>query len=298
MKKNLIVTDCDLDGIGSYLVYKWFTKTKAQHLICSLSNFKRTWVAHFNNNKLSDYDKIIIFDLDTSRDSLSLVDHENITIIDHHDTHIENKDKYKKAKTILVDTTSCCKLIYSICNKKYKTKLTDKQKLLVAMIDDYDSYELKLPDSYKLNVVLWNYVGKREIKFCEDFSAGFNGFSQTHKNIISLNDKKVARIISELEIYKAKLPIAGEQYNIYATMASSSLNEVAHHIIDSYDCDICMVMNPKTKRVSFRKNKESAHDVDLGKLADKLADGGGHIHSSGGNITDRIMSLTKILQPL
>lgn len=298
MKKNLIVTDCDLDGIGSYLVYKWFTKTNAQHIICSKSNFKKTWLSHFNKNKITDYDKIYIFDLDTSQDCLSLVDFKNVTIIDHHDTHIENKDNYKKATSILVDTTSCCKLIYNICNKKYKVELSNNQKLLIAMIDDYDSYELKIPNSYKLNVVLWNYVGKRAEKFCDDFKDGFNGFTQTHQNIISLNQKKVERVISELELFKASIPISGDKYNVYATMASTSLNEVAHHIIDTYDCDICMVMNPKTKRVSFRKNKESAHDVDLGKLASKLADGGGHIHSSGGNITDRVMALTKILQPV
>lgn len=300
MKKDLIVTDCDLDGIGSYLTFKWFTNTKAQHIICSQNNFKKTWASHFNKHKITEYNKVYIFDLDTSQESLSLVDKPNVIIIDHHDTHIKNKDKYKHAKTVLIDTTSCCKLVYSLYSKKYRNKveLNNKQKLLVAMIDDYDSYELKLPDSYRLNVVLWNYVGKRAEKFCEDFKDGFTGFTQTHENIISLNQKKVERVISELEIFKANVPISGEKYNIYATVASTSLNEVAHHIIDGYDCDICMVMNPKTNRVSFRKSKTSAENIDLGKLASKLADGGGHVYSSGGKITDRVISLTKILQPV
>ena len=300
MKKDIVFTDCDLDGIGSYLAFKWYTNTEAEHIICSLSNFRKTYMSHFNKHKITDYNTIYIFDLDVSQENISLVDHPNVTIIDHHDTHIANKSKYKKAKTILVDTTSCCKLIYNIYkdSKKSDVELNSSQKLLIAMVDDYDSYALKLPDSYKLNVVLWNYVGKRAEKFCEDFGEGFKGFNQTHLNIISLNEKKVTRVISELDIFKGTLPISGGKYNVYATMASTSLNEVAHHIIDNYDCDICMVINPNTGRVSFRKDKVTAEPVDLGKLAAIIADGGGHAYSAGGKITEKVMSMTKILQPV
>jgi oligoribonuclease NrnB/cAMP/cGMP phosphodiesterase (DHH superfamily) len=58
------------------------------------------------------------------------------------------------------------------------------------------------------------------------------------------------------------------------------------------------VMNLNTKRVSFRKNKETAADVNLGNLAKVLADGGGHTDSSGGRITDSILTITKMLQPV
>ena len=298
MKKSIVFTDCDLDGIGSYLVFKWFTDTDAEHKICSQSNFRKTFSSHFSNRSVKDYKTVYIFDLDVSQENLDLVDHENVVIIDHHDTHIKNQDKYKKAKTILIDTTSCCKLIYSIYKKRpgNKVELSDSQKLLVLMVDDYDCYELKVKNSYNLNVVLWNYVGNRAEQFVRDFSSGFKGFNQSHLNMIHLNRKKVDRILDELQIFAGKIPMCGGKYNVYATTADTAINEVAHHIIDNYKCDVCMVMNIQTGRISFRKNKETAASVDLGTLASVLADGGGHAYSAGGTINEKVMTLTKMLK--
>jgi nanoRNase/pAp phosphatase (c-di-AMP/oligoRNAs hydrolase) len=251
------------------------------------------------SNDPETYDKIYVFDLDVSQSNLDLVDHKNFTIIDHHDTHVANLDKYKHATTLVEDYSSCCKLIYNLLKKKYPERsLTDNQKMLVLLADDYDSYKLELRDSYNLNVIVWNYVGNRAEQFERDFGAGFNGFSQSHLNMIHMNNKKVKRVLSELEIYKGELPVSGNKYKIFATMASSCLNEVAHHVIDNYDCEICMVVNLNTKRVSFRKNKEKAPDVDLGKLAASIADGGGHVYSAGGQLTDKVMTLTSILKPI
>ena len=58
-----------------------------------------------------------------------------------------------------------------------------------------------------------------------------------------------------------------------------------------------MIMNLNTKRVSFRKNKETAKNVNLGNLAKALAEGGGHVDSSGGKITESVLTITKMLQP-
>ena len=299
MKRIAVFTDCDLDGLGTYLVFKWFTGLRVEHEICSQSNFRKTFTKWAVKNNPKKYDKIYIFDLDVSQSNLDLVDHSNFTIIDHHDTHVANEHKYKNATVILKDCTSCCKLLYSLLNKKYPDRnLTDDQKKLVLLTDDYDSYELKLKDSYNLNVIVWNYVGDRAKQFERDFSGGFKGFNESHLNMIRLNNNTVKRIIEELEVYQGQLPISGSNYILCATTASKCLNEVAHHVIKNYDCDICMVLNLKTKRVSFRKNKERIPDLDLGKIAKLIADGGGHQHSSGGQITEQVLTITKMLQPV
>ena len=298
--KSVIFTDCDLDGVGTYLMFKWCTRFKGEVEICSQSNFRKTFMAWSKRNNPDDFKKIYIFDLDVSSNNLDLVDRENVVVIDHHDTHVENVSKYKHATTIVKPYSSCCKLMYTLLREKNKDlKLTDEQKLLMLLVDDYDSYELKLKDSYNLNVVLWNYVGNRAQQFERDFGDGFNGFTQTHLNIIHLNNKKVARVISELEIYKGDIPISGKKYKLYATMCSTSLNEVAHHIITKHgDCDVCVVINLNTKRVSFSKNKERVPDLDLGKLAKNIANGGCHVDAAGGELTEQMLTLTKILEPV
>ena len=295
--KTMVFTDCDLAGCGTYLVYKWFTGHTGPVEICSQSNFKKTFTAWSRKNDLNEFDNVLIFDIDVSTDAnRELIDKPNVIVIDHHDTHIANKDKYQHAKTILQNCTSCCKLVYKIFKEKYKkVKLTDTQKLLMLLVDDYDSYELKLPDSYKLNVVLWNYKGKRLEQFMRDFTAGFTGFNQSHKNIIHLNQKKVDRLISELEVYVGTLPTAKKKLKLAATFCTESLNEIAHHVLENYDCDICMVVNMNTKRVSFRKNKERIPEFDLGNLASKIADGGGHKDSAGGSLNENVMAISKML---
>ena len=299
MKKIAVFTDCDLDGLGSMAVFDWYTNLNVDHQICSQSNFRKTFTKWSQKNKPQDFDKIYVFDLDVSQSNIDLVDHLNFTIIDHHDTHVANESKYQNATVILKDYSSCCKLLYSLFKQKYPDKeLTPEQKMLILMVDDYDSYELKLKDSYNLNVIVWNYVGDRAGQFMRDFGKGFKGFNESHKNMIHLNDKKVARIISELEVFEGILPVSGKEYKLCATVADKSLNEVAHHVIKTHDCDICMVMNLRTKRVSFRKNKERIPDLDLGKIAQQIAQGGGHVHSSGGQVTDEVLTITKMLTPV
>lgn len=297
MKKIMIFTDCDLDGVGSYLMFKWFTNFNTDVEISSISNFGKTFKTWANKKRIEDYDRVYILDLDVSQQYLDIIDKPNVTVIDHHDTHVTNRGVYKHAKTILQEHTSCCRLIYDLFRDKYpERKLSDNQKLLMLLVDDYDSYQLKIPDSYKLNVVLWNYVGNRLQQFERDFGSGFFGFNQSHSNIIHLNEKKVKRILSELQVFKGELPVGDVKYNIYSTMCTECLNEVAQHVIDSYDCDICMIVNPKTKRVSFRKNKKAV--IDLSKLAQKIASGGGHKDSSGGKLTEQVLTLTTMLQPI
>jgi nanoRNase/pAp phosphatase (c-di-AMP/oligoRNAs hydrolase) len=297
--KYKIFTDCDLDGAGSYLVYKWFTQHDISVDICSQSNFKKTFESWLRNDNPGKYDKVYIMDLDVSQQYLNLVDNDNFIIIDHHETHVDNKDKYKKATTILKNYTSCCRLLYDLLKLKYPdVELTKEQKMLILLVDDYDSYKLKLRDSYNLNVVLWSMMGNRLQQFERDFGEGFQGFNQSHLNIIHLNNKKVHRLISELEIYKGVLPVSNKKYTVYATACSESINEIAHHIINSYECDICIIMNLKTGRVSFRKNKTSAPDLNLGKLAMKIAEGGGHADSAGGKLTEQVMTLTKLLHQI
>lgn len=300
MKKIAVFTDCDLDGLSTYQVFRWYTDYEdVKHEICSQSNFRKTFQRWAKRNRPSDFDKIYIFDLDVSQNNIDLVDYKNFVIIDHHDSHVRNKDKYKYAKTALKEYTSCCKLLYSMFKHKYEDKkLTIPQKLLVLLTDDYDSYELKMKDSYNLNVVVWNYAGDRAGQFLRDFGDGFKGFSDEHRNMIHFNNKQVSRILSELQVFSGVIPISGKDYHLCATMADKCLNEVAHHVIEKHGCDICLVVNMRTRRVSFRKNKEQAFEVDLGKLAASLADGGGHIHSAGGSLTDRVMTLTKILKPV
>ena len=76
----------------------------------------------------------------------------------------------------------------------------------------------------------------------------------------------------------------------------NKLHHIPASIIKNNNADIGMVINLQSKRVSFRKDK--AVDVDLSKLAGKLAQGGGHKYAAGGLLTDNVLSFSKMFKPV
>ncbi len=298
MKKKIYVfTDCDLDGAGSYLMFKWFVGDYIPYKIVRVNDFGEVFKNWYPRNK-GKYDMIYILDLDVSQECLNLVDQENITIIDHHKTHVDNKHKYKKAKHVIQEYPSCTKLLYNIFSKKYKKTLTDEQKLMVLYINDYDCYELKHKNSYNLNVIYWNYQGDRLARFLDDFGNGFSGFSDDQKRTIQYKNDKFNSIQKNLDVHIAnKVPIGEYKLKLVSVFADSFINEVADHIIQNYKADIGFVVNLKSKKVSMRKSKKC--DVDLGHLAQKLFEaGGGHEYAAGGIINEKFMTFTKLFKPI
>ena len=93
-----VFTDCDLDGAASLLTFNWLVNdSNTTYTITRVTDFRRTFLEWLKSNNIEDYEKIFIIDLDVSQDSVDIVDRENIIIIDHHDTHVENASKYKNA---------------------------------------------------------------------------------------------------------------------------------------------------------------------------------------------------------
>ena len=242
--------------------------------------------AWFANNNVDAYEMIYIMDLDISQhdDLMSVVDRANVTIIDHHASHIARADKYKHANINIQKETSTTKMVYKQFNGA--SKLTDQQKLLVLMVDDYDAYKFNIPNSYELNIVFWSYQGDRVEKFLNDFENGFMSFKHMHKNIIS-----------NLDVHVASVPIQGKSRKLVAVFATSCINDIATHIIQNYKCDIGFVVNLNTNKVSLRRAKSC--DVNLSVLAEKLFDvGGGHEDAAGGVMCDSFMTFTKIFKPM
>ena len=123
--KCYVFTDADLDGVGSFMVSRWlkgitsFTTTTHKH-------FREDFVRWLSSNKLSDYEKVYIFDINVA-EHFDLLDHPNVNVIDHHN----GKDgyvSYKKATLVLDQTyTSTTKLVLKTLltqDNSLKAKLT------------------------------------------------------------------------------------------------------------------------------------------------------------------------------
>lgn len=292
-----VFTDCDLDGAGAYLLLCLHNKQKLSYTTTRVVDVEQKIGAWLNVNNLSDYDRVYILDLDISQypELLKKIDHTNVTVIDHHKQHIDNKDLYKRAETIIRGEGSTTKIIY----KTYKMSdaLTSEQKLIVLMVNDYDSYSFKVPNSYELNIVFWSYQGDRVAKFVEDFGAGFTCFDQQQQNIINFYLKKLNKIKSNLDVHVADVSIQGSKRRVVAVFADSCINDIADHIIKNYKSDVGMVINLNSNKVSIRRSESC--DVDLNKMAIALFDqGGGHVDAAGGVICDSFLAFSKLFKPM
>jgi len=254
----------------------------------------KTWSL---NHNIEEYDEIFVFDLDSAQDeeTLKYLDRENVTIIDHHKCHVNNKHKYKHAKIHIEEYTSCTKLLYKYFPEA-KDKLTPEEKMLVAMIDDYDCYELKYPESYHLNIVFWNYQGDRLMKFLQDFGKGFRGFKEIQQSAISFYKNKLNNIKKDVHVYLADVTINKKEYKFVSTFASECINDIAEFIIKNYKADVGLVVNSNSQKVSVRKDKSC--DLDLSNFAEKLFEqGGGHADAAGGILDDRFATFSRIFKP-
>jgi len=294
-KKSFIFTDMDLDGAMSYLMMEWAIGKPVPYISTRVSDFRQSFANWIKKGNLKKYDTVYILDLDVSSECLEIVDKPNVVIIDHHDSHVRNKGKYKKAKTFIESDTSCAKLIYKLLQPKY-ADLSKEQRLLVLMVDDYDSYKLKVTGSHELNLLFWNYQGDKLIKFVNDFRDGYHGFTDDQQSIVEFYKTKIVNITSNLELFEAHIPMGSKSRRVIATFATSCINDVADYIIKSYSADIGIVVNPQSQKVSFRKNKIC--DVDLSVVAKTIADGGGHKYAAGGMLGDKFATFSKLLTPI
>ena len=290
-KDEIIFTDLDLDGCCSYLAYSWLTQTRSKAITIKVSNLREKFLAWLKRNKLSDYKTVYFFDLDTT-EIKDLIDKKNVTIFDHHKSHDE---KYKNATTIIdKECTSCSKLIYR--HYKNSANLTNEQKKLIALANDYDCYELKFPESNKLNFLLWYKNGDKLQNFINDFETGFHGFTNDQNKIISYHFYKFKKIRDSVILYKSTLKIAGKEYKFISTFGNEYVNDLCQYIIDNNDCDVCLMINLKNNRVYLRKNRTV--ELNLGKFAQKICDGGGHEYAAGGELNETVLALSKKFIPV
>jgi oligoribonuclease NrnB/cAMP/cGMP phosphodiesterase (DHH superfamily) len=297
-KRITIFTDADLDGAGCVLIFKWlFPAYTINYKAVNERSFKESFTNFVKSEDFTKSDVVYICDLNVFEQDPALLDHAKIFYIDHHAEDIKIPTSFLGVKRLIRESSpSCTSLVYKTLKPESLVTLTNYQKLLIALIDDYDSYTLKHPTSLQLNTIFYSLQGDRIQSFWEKFKDGFKGFNDHQNNIIRFHTLKVNQILNDLNVYQAVVPLGSKKYNIISTFAEYALNEVSSHILKKYNRDISIVMNLKTNTVSFRKTKGVDYDVSI--LAKKLAEGAGNTNAAGGKLTSQMMTFSKIFKPV
>jgi len=289
--KIAIWTDNDLDGAGSaFLLKQLYDKRASEIFIKEVSDNELPQIKAWLEANYSKYTTIYISDLYIPDELVEDVDREKVVVIDHHKTHALVKDRFKKAKTIIEIETSCTKLIYNKFQKIFDEFITQPQRSLIDIVDDYDSYQLKYPETLKLNAVYRFYNRPKAEKFIENFSEGIRDFNVYELNSIKLYFNKLKDELNNTQYFCGTV----KGYKVVSCFANFAINEVAHTVLKKFDADIAIIVISKANAVSFRKNGNRC-SIDLSSLAEKLCDGGGHEYAAGGTITDNFLKFTQTL---
>ena len=277
----------DLDGIISYLLICWLYGEQLPYTAVSnaqkLSTDYRAWAENFGKH----IKRTFFVDLDVSSIAED-IDFSSNFIFDHHDTAAL---KFKNAHFINDSSAgSCSRLIYN--NLKPKLNLTDAQKTLVLLADDFDSGKQQIPLSYKLNVVFHNTQNKVN-SFIDNYYKGIQPFDKFQLATIKFYERDRDAYIARLKTFKGILPVAGKDRKICAVFCDQYIDEVLRHVLQTTKADIVFGVISATQRVCIRIPEDS--DLDCVALARKIADGGGHRFAAGGVITPTFLEITKKL---
>tara|TARA_Y100000310_G_scaffold197205_1_gene197295 strand:- start:4309 stop:5193 length:885 start_codon:yes stop_codon:yes gene_type:complete len=291
---HYIFTGSDLDSATTYLTFNWLSKKRIPVQYVTRDNIEHKVKKFFkhepNNNKL-----VYFLNLDTSHIS-NLIDRKNVVIIDHHPDHIANKDQYKKCRVIFKKYSSCCKLLYSLLFKKFPGTLTDQQKYLILLVDDYESYTFRLNHSYDLGVVYNNMQGEKPVRYYSLYNNGFTGFSDSEKTVLKFYKNSLTKLKQNLQVFTASIPINKTKYKFVSTFVSGYINEISDYLIDRLNADVCLIINLDLKRVTYRKSKMCK--LNLKTLSEKLSNGWGYEYAAGGYVTKDVLEFSKLFTPI
>jgi hypothetical protein len=279
MAKVFTWVNSDLDGVGStILLGNMFSNFKYRNIF--FGDFQETFTEWWENCR-DDYDKIFIVGMPLDQTMVNKLDDRKIIFV----SDMKDRPNVFDSTLIQEETTSCTKLLY----QKFKDKIDFPVNLkkLFAYVDDYNSYDLKHEETKYLNALYRKSGGSKFQKFVNRFWKGFDGFTDSEKEKAEKFFKELDEELENLEIYQGEF----KGFKVLSTFSKFSVNELSHALLDNYEVDVVIVVNPDTKFVSLRKAKDSKASAQM--MAENLCDGGGSEFAAGGGITQKFIEFTQ-----
>ena len=285
----LIFTNTSLDGAASTLFMKWLYSKKIKEFIV-VEATETTIVNDIKSRELTvdHYDRVFVLGLCLSESQIKEVDKYKLVVFDHHLSHASVLNNYHDSTAVVKKDTSCISLIHN----KFKSaiNLTEAQERLIMYVNDYESFNLKHSDSFKLSAIFFTYNRPKVVKFIESFEQGWREYNIQEKNAIKIYIKKFKEQLENKPNFGTI-----KNYKTVAIFANALVSNIAHYIISKYSSEIGIVVNLDTNSVSFRRCTHC--DVDVSILSKTFCNGSGSICAAGGDLTPQFAELLKDFSP-
>jgi len=292
--KNIIcIVHGDLDGVVSYLVLCWLYGRKLDVIGTTPMKLEQDFDKLVSSGKIWDWDKLYFLDLDVSKIG-DKIDKKSTVILDHHKTNIY---PFKNAIVRIYNETSCAKLIYDTFFKDTGKQITNKQKTLIALADDWDSNTKSTPLSEGLNIV-YHSMSNKFNSFVEDYYDGFVPFDKFKQNTILLYKKHKNEYLDQLHPFIGTIEFDEQKdVKVGAVFCDKFVQECCDWLFQKFNVDVAIAVLIDQKRIAVRRNSNNTK-IDVSKFVQRIASGGGHEAAAGGNLTEEFAEFTKMLKPL
>lgn len=276
-----LITHTDLDGIGCYVVAKYFLTKEIDVSYCDYKNVNE--VVNDIMEKHEDYEEILITDISVNEEVAEKLDKikNKVKLLDHHPTALF-LNKYDWANVeIECDKGKTCgtKMLFDYFKKD---NINSSICYFVELVRKYDTWEWKnkyndeIPK--QLNDLMY-MLGRKE--FVEDMIYKTNSnevlFDNLYCKLLELKQREIDNYIKQKDKKLLIKNILG--YNAGVVFAESHLSELGNKLSELHpELDFIAMINQET--ISYRTVKE---DVNLSEVA-KCFGGGGHPKASGSQV--------------
>jgi len=259
--KILNITHVDLDGCGSSIVLGNVFKNMT-YIFSSFYNIdEKLEIINYD-----DYDYVLLTDIHPTEERYLKIS-DKIIMIDHHPSDFHDP---KNMRYVISDKNVCATvLVKFFVEKMYNIKLSHLDKL-TKFINDYDMWNLKYPESKKLNDLM--FYKYKPSEFRDKFMGGRVEF--TNEEVVFLKD-----LDDKFEkTYEDMIVIDFNTINACVVFESDFMNEIADRLIKKENYDLVVIKHPNKGRCSLRNGSE---ELNIGEVLNDFGWGGGHPKSAG-----------------
>jgi len=211
------------------------------------------------------FDMVILTDI-SPQDPALLDLHDNLVLIDHHDTvsacHDPDNMRFVYQDECGGTLTKKFVSMYADVDLGYLDELT-------RLGQDYDLWNLEDPQSRELNELHFNYW---EDDFVKRFKNGDTKFTKKEKEYIESKKQEFNLVYANLNMWDI------ENINACFVLENKFVNEVCTKLMDEKGYDLIICKNPANSTCSFRSKHP---DIHIGNILQELGFGGGHANSGG-----------------
>jgi oligoribonuclease NrnB/cAMP/cGMP phosphodiesterase (DHH superfamily) len=270
MNKTVLITHTDLDGIGCAVLFR-FWKPEGTIYHANYDDVNQVARQAMQDHPGAD---ICITDLSLDEDTARYIDriHARLVLLDHHKTAAWMAEKYAWAH---VDENRCGTTLFYDWLNRQRPRIDGlfKHSTLALLIDDYDRWQHKVPQSRELNRLL-GVMGRE--RFIARFAANpETAFTDTEQIVLDLEREREQRYLEKTEAKTFIDPEGRTMVVCYADEYASAVGErlLAEHPLAQY----AAIIQPRHSAISLRSRTGG---VDVSEIAKRYG-GGGHPGAAG-----------------